>query len=167
MSNLKQGRSDGGDAFIPESAQISGTSDGVAELMAEQYLRGASGDECEEDTRDEEVPEELGGPFVESRPEEEFGSTREAEDTSTLSKHGKGTRQPATHPLRIPLPQAVGPLAIAGPDEDVDEGESASDRIGVPLAASEVRAAGLASETESRMEPDIKIESPASEALKT
>jgi len=166
MSKLKQERSDGGDAFIPESAQISGTSDGVAELMAEQYLRGASGDECEEDTRDEEVPEELGGPFVESRPEAEFGSTRQAGDASPLSKHSKGTRQPAI-PLRIPLPQAVGPLAIAGPDEDVDEGESASDRTGVPLAASEVRAARLASETESRMEPDIKIESPASEALKT
>ena len=167
MSKLKQERSDGGDAFIPESAQITGTSDGVAELMGEQYLRGASGDECEGDTYDEEVTEELGGPFVESRPEEEFGSTREAEDTSTLSKHGKGTRQPATHPLRIPLPQAVGPLAIAGPDEDVDEGESASDRIGVLLATSEVRAASLASETGSIMEPDIKIESPAAEALKT
>ena len=164
MSKLKQERSDGGDAFIPESAQISGTSDGVAELMAEQYLRGASGDECEEDTRDEEVPEELGGPFVESRSEKEFGSTRKAEDTSTQSK---GTRQATTHPLRIPLPQAVGPLAVAGPDEDVDEGESASDRIGVEVAASDVRAAKLASERGSLMEPDIKIESPASEALKT
>jgi hypothetical protein len=161
MGKLKQERSDGGDAFIPESAQISGTSDGVAELMAEQYLRGASGDECEEDTRDEEVSEELGGPFVESRPEEEFGSTRKAEDTSTQSK---GTRQRTTHPLRIPLPQAVGPLAVAGPDEDVDEGESALDRIG---AASEARAGRFASETGSIMEPDIKIESPASEALKT
>jgi hypothetical protein len=164
MSKLKQERSDGGDAFIPESAQISGTSDGVAELMAEQYLRGASGDECEEDTRDEEVPEELGGPFVESRPEEEFGTTRKVEDTST---HRKGMRQPSTHPLRIPLPQAVGPLAVAGPDEDVDEGESTSDRVGVPLSTSEVRSARLASETGSLMEPDIKIESPASEALKT
>jgi hypothetical protein len=132
--------------------------------MAEQYLRGASGDECEEDTRDEEVPEELGGPFVESRPEEEFGSTRKAEDTSTRSK---GTRPPTTHPLRIPLPQAVGPLAVAGPDEDVDEGEAASDRVGVPMATSEVQAARLASETGSIMEPDIKIESPASVALKT
>ena len=164
MGKPKQERSDGGDAFIPEAAQISGTSDGVAELMAEQYLRGASGDEGADDTRDEEVPEELGGPFVESRPQEEFGSTRKAEDTSTRSKE---TRQPTTHPLRIPLPQAVGPLAIAGPDEDLDEGESASDRIGVPLATWEVRAARLASETASRMEPDIKIESPASEALKT
>ena len=167
MSKLKQERSDGGDAFIPESAQISGTSDGVAELMAEQYLRDASGDECEEDTRDEAVPEELGGPFVESRLEEEFGSSRKVDDTSTHSKHSQGTRQPTTHPLRIPLPQAVGPLALAGPDENVDDGESTSDLIGVPLATSEVGAARLASETESRMEPDIKIDSPASEALKT
>ncbi|HEY5285250.1 MAG TPA: hypothetical protein VIM14_20820 [Polyangia bacterium] len=164
MSKLKQERSDGGDAFIPESAQITGTSDGVAELMAEQYLRGASGDEGEGDTYDEEVTEELGGPFVESRPEEEFGSTRNAADSSA---HSKGARLPATHPLRIPLPQAVGPLAVAGPDEDIEAGESTSDRIGVPLTASEVRAARLASETGSIMEPDIKIESPASEALKT
>ena len=164
MNKFKTQRSDDGDAFIPESAQISGTSDGVAELMAEQYLRGASGDECEGEARDEEVSEELGGPFVESRPDKEFGSTRKAEDTST---QGKGRRQPTTQPLRIPLPQAVGPLAVAGPDEDVDDGESASDRIGVPLAASEVRTARLASETGSSMEPDIKIESPASEALKT
>jgi hypothetical protein len=164
MGKLKQERSDGGDAFIPESAQISGTPDGVAELMAEEYLRGASGDECADDTRDEEVPEELGGPFVESRPEEEFGSTRKAEDTGA---HTKGEQHPTTRPLRIPLPQAVGPLAVAGPDEDTDDGESASDRIGVPMAASEVRAAKVASETGATMEPDIKIESPASEALKT
>jgi hypothetical protein len=164
MSKLKQERSDGGDAFIPESAQITGTSDGVAELMGEQYLRGASGDESEGDTYDEEVTEELGGPFVESRPEEEFGSTREAADRNTDSK---GTRLPATHPLRIPLPQAVGDLAVAGPDEDVDEEESASDRIGVEVATSKVRAERLTSETGSIMEPDIKIESPASEALKT
>jgi hypothetical protein len=164
MRKLKQERSDGGDAFIPESAQITGTSDGVAELMGEQYLRGASGDECEGDTYDEEVTEELGGPFVESRPEEEFGSNRKTEDASIQVQE---TRQTTAHPLRIPLPQAVGPLAVAGPDEDVDEGESVSDRIGVPLAASEGRAARLASETGSTMEPDIKIESPASEALKT
>jgi hypothetical protein len=164
MGKLKQERSDGGDAFIPESAQISGTSDGVAELMAEEYLRGASGDECADDTRDEEVPEELGGPFVESRPEEEFGSTRKAEGKGA---HTKGAQHPTTRPLRIPLPQAVGPLAVAGPDEDADDGESALERIGVPIAASEVRAAKVASETGSTMEPDVKIESPASEALKT
>jgi len=44
---LKNERSDGADAFIPETAQISGTSDDLAELLAEQYLREASGDENE------------------------------------------------------------------------------------------------------------------------
>jgi hypothetical protein len=145
MSHLKQERSDGGDAFIPESAQVSGTSDGMAELLAEQYLRDASGDECEDDTRDEEVSEELGGPFVETRPDEEFGASR-----------AEGPRPATGHPLRNPLPQAVGPLAVAAPDEDVAD-ETASDG----------RKANLASETGSSMEPDIKIDSPASVALKT
>lgn len=43
----KNERSDGADAFIPETAQVSGTSDDLAELLAEQFLRQASGDEDE------------------------------------------------------------------------------------------------------------------------
>ena len=145
MGHLKQERSDGGDAFIPESAQVSGTSDGLAELLAEQYLREASGDECEEDTRDEEVSEELGGPFVESGPDAEFGPSRKKEPPQATS-----------HPLRSPLPQAVGPLAIAAPDEEaVDEG------------AGDGPESNLAAETGSSMEPDIKIDSPSATALKT
>lgn len=164
MSKQKQDRSDDGDAFIPESEQVSGTSDGVAELMAEQYLRGASGDEAADGTRDDEVSEELGGPFVESSPAEEFGSTQKAGDTST---QGKRRPQSTTHPTRNPLPQAVGPLAIASPDEDVAERELPPDRVGSPIPTSEAQAARSASETGSAMEPDVKIESPASEALKT
>lgn len=163
MSKLKQERSDGGDAFIPEAAQKSGTSDGVAELLAEEYLRGASGDEGADDTRDAEVSEELGGPFVESRPAEEFGSTVKAADTSTPST---GSRPPSTRPLRVPLPQAVGSLAVAVPDEDVDDGQSASDRHRRTFATLEERAARLVSERGSIMEPETKIESPASEELK-
>jgi len=50
---------------------------------------------------------------------------------------------------------------------DDDEAESPSDRIRSPIATSEARAARLASETGSVMEPDIKIDSPASEVLRT
>jgi hypothetical protein len=57
---LEHERSDGAEAFIPESAQVFGTSDDLAELLAEQYLREASGDESEERARDDLVPEELG-----------------------------------------------------------------------------------------------------------
>jgi hypothetical protein len=164
MSKLKQERSDGGDAFIPESAQKSGTSDGVAELLAEEYLRGASGDECAEDTRDAELSEELGGPFVESRPAEEFGSTRKAADTSTQST---GSWPPSPPPLRIPWPQAVGPLAVAGLDEDGDDFGAAADRYTRTFSSLEARAASWVAERGSSMEPDIKIESPVSEALNT
>jgi hypothetical protein len=51
-------------------------------------------------------------------------------------------------------------------DEDVDDGQSASDRHRRTFATMEERAARLVSERGSIMEPDIKIESPASEALK-
>jgi hypothetical protein len=47
VRTLKNERSDGAEAFIPESAQISGSSDDLAELLAEQFLREASGDEDE------------------------------------------------------------------------------------------------------------------------
>ena len=139
MDNLKK-RSDDGDAFIPESAQISGTSDGVAELLAEQFLRDASGDGNDETTRDEEVPEELGGPFVETRASEEFGSLGKGEDTHLPNQ---GPKRRPNIPLRDPLPRAVGPLAIAGRDETSEDGE-----------------AGMGSEKGSIMEPEIKIDSP-------
>jgi hypothetical protein len=164
MNKSKQERSDGGDAFIPESAQITGTKDDLAEILAEDYLRDASGDETEEE-RDEEVPEELGGPFVESRAEAEFGPDREDTKDPFLTE---GPRQKTMPPLRSPLPQAVGSLAIAAPDEDVEdvEDEGTESNPDEPMSAS-VREANLTSESRSTMEPDIRIDSPASAALKT
>jgi len=123
---LKNERSDGADAFIPESAQISGASDDLAELLAEQYLREASGDESEEGARDDVVPEDLGGPFVESGPDEEFGSTRKKESGDHIRPDG--TVRWAGVPTRNPLPQAVGPLAVPSPDEDAKDEVAESDR---------------------------------------
>jgi len=123
---LKNERSDGADAFIPESAQVSGTSDDLAELLAEQYLKDASGDEGEEEALDEVVPEELGGPFVESRPEEEYGSTRNREVGDHIRPDGTGRWVGA--PTRNPLPQAVGSLAIPALDEDAEDEVAESDR---------------------------------------
>jgi hypothetical protein len=125
-SKLKNERSDGADAFIPESDQTSGTSDDLAELLAEQYLREASGDESEEGARDDVVPEELGGPFIESRPDEEFGATRKKERGDHIRPDGTGRW--AGVPTRNPLPQAVGPLAIPSPDEDAKDEVAESDR---------------------------------------
>ena len=70
VSKLEHERSDGADAFIPESAQVFGTSDDLSELLAEQYLREASGDDSEEGARDDLVPEEMGEPLASAAPDE-------------------------------------------------------------------------------------------------
>ena len=70
VSKSEHERSDGADAFIPESAQVLGTSDDLSELLAEQYLREASGDDSEEGARDDLVPEELGEPLASVAPDE-------------------------------------------------------------------------------------------------
>jgi hypothetical protein len=72
----KTERSDGADAFIPESAQNSRTSDHLAE--------------SEKGGRDDVLPEELGGPFVESGPDEEVGPTRKKERGDHIPPNGTG-----------------------------------------------------------------------------
>ena len=68
-------RSDDGNAFIPDPedgpARIP---DDLAESLAEEYLQGATsgGEPVAEEQNDEVVPEELGGPFVETSAREEF-----------------------------------------------------------------------------------------------
>jgi hypothetical protein len=164
MNKSTRERSDGGDAFIPESAQISGTPDDLAEFSGEQYLREALDDDTGEGSRDEELTEELGGPFVESRPEEEFGPTREGGRACDVKT---GSEEAPTVRSRSPLPQAVGPLAIAAPDEDGQGEVAEKDRNGRPITASDVRAANLGAEPGSTMEPDIKLDSPRSRASGT
>jgi len=164
MNKSTRERSDGGDAFIPESAQISGTPDDLAEFSGEQYLREALDDDTGEGSRDEELTEELGGPFVENRPEEEFGPTREGGRACDVKT---GSEEAPTVRSRSPLPQAVGPLAIAAPDEDGQGEVAEKDRNGRPITASDVRAANLGAEPGSTMEPDIKLDSPRSRASGT
>ena len=159
---LKHERSDGADAFIPESAQISGAVDDLAELLGEEYLREASGDDSDEGARDDEVSEELGGPFVETGPQEEYGATRKGGENRYAVEDE--TRWFVSGPTRNPMPQAVGALAIAAPDEDAQETEdegSEAVRNESPLAASEVRQASLGAEPGSRMEPAIEIDQPS------
>jgi hypothetical protein len=116
---MKRERPDGADAFIPESAQISGTSDDLAELLAEHYLREASGDDSEEGARDDLVSEEVGGPFVETSPDEEYGPTKKGKGSNDTAADGNGPLN--ARPTRNATPQAVSSLAIAAPDEDADD----------------------------------------------
>jgi hypothetical protein len=68
-------RSDDGNAFIPDPEDgPARTRDDLAENLAEDFLQGATsgGEPFAEEQNDEVVPEELGGPFVETSAREEF-----------------------------------------------------------------------------------------------
>lgn len=112
------GRSDDGDAFIPESDQRTGTRDELAEHLAEEHQRAViAGGSNDDDTVDDVLAEEMGGSYLVSGPEEEFGGT--AMDASV-----------AADVERNPLPQAVGPLAIASLEEERDAVEAREEQSG-------------------------------------
>lgn len=69
-------RSDDGNAFIPDpEGGPAHTPDDLAESLAEDFLQAAtSGEDVAEESGDEVVPEELGGPFIETSASEEFAS---------------------------------------------------------------------------------------------
>ena len=87
-------RADDGRAFLPDPGSgPTHVSDEFAELVAEEFLASAtSAEEVSEDVRDELLPEELGGPFLEDRASMEIvndidesnpkGSTREPVPTA-------------------------------------------------------------------------------------
>jgi hypothetical protein len=69
-----RGRSDTADAFMPDPEDGPALiPDDMAEILAEDFLRSAtSGENIDEQSLDEVVAEEFGGPFVESTASEEF-----------------------------------------------------------------------------------------------
>ena len=96
-------RSDDGNAFMPDPedgpARIR---DDLAENLAEDYLQAATqGMEVEED-HDQIVPEERGGPFVETSAAEEF-----ALDTDEANPEDAS---------REPLPRPVAGLVLSAPE---------------------------------------------------
>jgi hypothetical protein len=101
-------RSDDGNAFMPDPedgpARIG---DDLAENLAEDYVQAATqGMEVEED-HDQIVPEEIGGPFVETTAADEF-----AHDTDEANPEDAA---------REPLPRPVAGLVMAAPEEEESE----------------------------------------------
>ena len=101
-------RSDDGTAFMPDPeggpARIR---DDLAENLAEDYLQAATqGMEVEED-HDQVVPEEIGGPFVETTAAEEF-----AHDTDEANPEDAS---------REPLPRPVAGLVMSAPEDEEND----------------------------------------------
>jgi hypothetical protein len=70
----RRGRSDSADAFIPDPEDgPARVDDDLAENLAEDFVMAATtGGDHDDGNPDEIVPEELGGPFVETSASEEF-----------------------------------------------------------------------------------------------
>ena len=99
------GRSDDGNAFMPDPGDgPARIRDDLAENLAEDYLQAATqGPEVEEDL-DQIVPEEFGGPFVETTAAEEFAQGNDDANPEDAS--------------REPLPRPVAGLVMAPEDEE-------------------------------------------------
>lgn len=76
---------------------VTGRDDDLAELLGEEYVRSVtSGEEQGVELRDEPVPEEEGGPFVESSGQKEFAHDEDVSELEALPT----TRARPTRKLR-------------------------------------------------------------------
>jgi hypothetical protein len=96
-----QRRTDTADAFMPDPEDGPAIiRDDLAEVLAEDYLRSAtSGEDIDDEVMGQVVPEEFGGPFVESTADEEFAEgTDESNPVDAVPEplpravHGLSTR---------------------------------------------------------------------------
>jgi hypothetical protein len=80
--NHRPKRRDDARAFLPDpedGGSLAHVDDDLAESLAEEFISAAtSAEEASEDVRDEVVPEELGGPFLEVPASEEFDRSPDA-----------------------------------------------------------------------------------------
>jgi hypothetical protein len=100
------GRQDRADAFIPDPEDgPAHVNDDLAETLAEQYIAAAtSGEDTSDEVMDQVVSEEIGGPFVETSAEDEYGT--EPDESNPVDA------------LAEPLPRAVHGLARRPDEED-------------------------------------------------
>ena len=100
-------RRDDGNAFIPDpEGGPARAPDDLSERLAEEFVEAAtSGEEPDDEKFDETVPEEIGGPFVETSAAEEMA------DGTDEANPPDATREP--------LPRAVA--ADSTPGRDIEE----------------------------------------------
>jgi hypothetical protein len=105
---VERDRPDDANAFVPDPAGGPARApDDLAEELAEEYIEAAtSGEDADEQELDASVPEEIGGPFVETTAEEELAAS------SDESNPPDAKREP------LPRPNAG---VIAEPAPEIDE----------------------------------------------
>jgi hypothetical protein len=96
--NRRPIRRDDANAFLPDPEEgPARVDDDLAETLAEEFIVAAtSAEEASEEVRDEVVPEELGGPFIEVPASEEFDRAPDA------SNPPDAEREPFPRAVRAP-----------------------------------------------------------------
>jgi hypothetical protein len=112
---IRRERSDDANAFMPDPedgpARIG---DDLAENLAEEYLQAATiGNEVVEDDLDAVVPEEIGGPFVETSAADEFA--HDTDDANPIDAE------------REPLPRPIS--GLVQPDMEAAEAEAEEEEL--------------------------------------
>jgi hypothetical protein len=108
-----QGRSDDANAFLPDpDGGPAKSPEDLSESLAEEFVEAAtSGEDLSDERLDATVPEEVGGPFVETSAAEELGGS--VDDVNP----------PDAEPE--PLPRAVAGVTTEPEADETDEADEA------------------------------------------
>jgi hypothetical protein len=108
----RRGRTDDGTAFMPDPGGGPAViNDSLAENLAEEFLESATrGEPVVDDVLEEIVPEELGGPFVETTDGDEFASGTDGANPADAE--------------REPFPRPVAGLVQQPPEDEEGDDDS-------------------------------------------
>jgi hypothetical protein len=96
-------RLDGADAFMPDpDGGPAHIEDDLAENLAEEFIQSATrGSDADDDALDGVVPEEIGGPFVETSAAEEFAD--DVDDANPLDAEPEPLPRPVAGLIQNPI----------------------------------------------------------------
>lgn len=107
-------RPDSADAFVADPGNgPAWIEDDLAETLAEEYVRAATTGEYSDEALEQVVPEEIGGPFIETSAREEFAQGVDESNPQDATAE--------------PLPRAVSGFSPMLAEEALDEGEDRSE----------------------------------------
>jgi hypothetical protein len=113
-------RTDSADAFIPDpDGGPARTSDDLAELLGEDFVQAATrGNDVLEDDLDQPLSDEIGGPFVMTKPREEFAEG--TDESNPADAEPEALPKPVAGLVQRPRAEALDALGDEDEDEDED-----------------------------------------------
>lgn len=108
MNEMRE-RSDDADAFIrhPDSRRHTTTHDDLAVTLGQEFVTSATtGEDVADEDLEQEVPEDVGGPFLESDASREFDPHADASNPAGATKEALPTAMGSGPPTQVDLEEA-------------------------------------------------------------